>query len=255
MKLKLAFLTCLAASPSYGAVLAQYDFAAVTDANETTETFLSSSIDTNANTTASDITSPATHNSGAVHPEFGDIFNNGGNQAIGWSGRGNNPAQNFAIVMPIDTFISFDVNILSSHNLTSLTVLTGVHLTLNNTTNAYDYTLNYSTDGTNFFSAGTIVSGGGANQAATVTTTTPDLTETAGISFDLSGVAALQGVSGQVYFQLDPVASAGSGQNGVMSQRAGFVDDVVLNGTAVPEPSSTALLGLGGLALILRRKK
>jgi hypothetical protein len=29
----------------------------------------------------------------------------------------------------------------------------------------------------------------------------------------------------------------------------------VLTGTAVPEPSSMALLGLGGLALILRRRK
>ncbi|MGJ8657349.1 MAG: PEP-CTERM sorting domain-containing protein [Akkermansiaceae bacterium] len=32
-------------------------------------------------------------------------------------------------------------------------------------------------------------------------------------------------------------------------------DDITLNGTVVPEPSSTALLGLGGLALMMRRKK
>jgi len=32
-------------------------------------------------------------------------------------------------------------------------------------------------------------------------------------------------------------------------------DGVTLEGTVVPEPSSTALLGLGGLALILRRRK
>ncbi|WP_435892612.1 PEP-CTERM sorting domain-containing protein [Oceaniferula spumae] len=36
---------------------------------------------------------------------------------------------------------------------------------------------------------------------------------------------------------------------------ATFVDNVVLTGDAVPEPSSVALLGLGGLALILRRRK
>ena len=33
------------------------------------------------------------------------------------------------------------------------------------------------------------------------------------------------------------------------------IDDITLNGTVVPEPSSTALLGLGGLALILRRRR
>jgi hypothetical protein len=35
------------------------------------------------------------------------------------------------------------------------------------------------------------------------------------------------------------------------------LDDLVLGGTAVavPEPTTTALLGLGGLALILRRRR
>ena len=33
------------------------------------------------------------------------------------------------------------------------------------------------------------------------------------------------------------------------------IDNVAFSGTAVPEPSSTALLGLGGFALILRRRK
>ena len=32
-------------------------------------------------------------------------------------------------------------------------------------------------------------------------------------------------------------------------------NDLVLGASAVPEPSSTALLGLGGLALALRRKR
>ncbi len=35
----------------------------------------------------------------------------------------------------------------------------------------------------------------------------------------------------------------------------GLVDNVTLSVSAVPEPSTTALLGLGGLALILRRRK
>ena len=36
---------------------------------------------------------------------------------------------------------------------------------------------------------------------------------------------------------------------------AGFTGEITLTIAAVPEPSSTALLGLGGLALILRRRK
>jgi hypothetical protein len=36
---------------------------------------------------------------------------------------------------------------------------------------------------------------------------------------------------------------------------AGFLNAVSVRTTLVPEPSSTALLGLGGLALILRRRK
>ena len=43
----------------------------------------------------------------------------------------------------------------------------------------------------------------------------------------------------------------GSGGNG----KTYTLDNLNLNGTVVPEPSSTALLGLGGLALILRRRK
>ena len=37
--------------------------------------------------------------------------------------------------------------------------------------------------------------------------------------------------------------------------RHAFLDDIVITGNVVPEPSTAALLGLGGLALILRRRK
>jgi len=45
------------------------------------------------------------------------------------------------------------------------------------------------------------------------------------------------------------------GGGGTASWHQTAVDDVALNITAVPEPSTAVLLGLGGLALILRRRK
>jgi len=238
----------LAVGVTQAAVVAQYDFSNITDdGDESTVTFLAASVDSNADTTASQITSPATHNGGVVHPEFGDALNNG----IGWSGRGINPAANFGIIAPIDTYFSFDITIAIGYNLTSFDALTGVASTIGGTT-AYDYTLSYSFDGTSFTDIGTVVSGVNAGESATLSGNGSD---TGAIGYDLTGVAALQGVSGQVYFRLDPTVGSGTSTNGVMAQRGGWVDDVVVNGTVVPEPSSAVLLGLGGFALILRRRK
>ena len=58
-----------------------------------------------------------------------------------------------------------------------------------------------------------------------------------------TGAAALTNV------RVTLAGAIGTGHNGFL------IDEVSFDGTAVPEPSSTALLGLGGLALILRRRK
>jgi hypothetical protein len=50
------------------------------------------------------------------------------------------------------------------------------------------------------------------------------------------------------------LGSSVGGSEGAL-QLTGQVSDISFEPTAVPEPSSTALLGLGGLALILRRRK
>ncbi|MDA7506286.1 PEP-CTERM sorting domain-containing protein [bacterium] len=44
-------------------------------------------------------------------------------------------------------------------------------------------------------------------------------------------------------------------QNNNAGASASVIDDIIVNGTVIPEPSSALLLGLGGFALILRRKK
>jgi hypothetical protein len=56
--------------------------------------------------------------------------------------------------------------------------------------------------------------------------------------------------SGDILFRIGP-------GNANQGRFQGTIDDLVLSTvtTAVPEPSSTALLGLGGLALIIRRRR
>ena len=64
-------------------------------------------------------------------------------------------------------------------------------------------------------------------------------------SFTFNADDFLGGAEGQaIYLELDSL-----GQRGV------YFDNVLLTVGVVPEPTTTALLGLGGLALILRRRK
>ena len=83
--------------------------------------------------------------------------------------------------------------------------------------------------------------------------------ETGTVSLDATGQGLLTTFlqdnyeEGQFLFlglrQTGPAVGSGSGDGGFS------YTDVVLEVTTVPEPSSAALLGLGGLALIMRRRK
>ncbi|NWK57567.1 PEP-CTERM sorting domain-containing protein [Verrucomicrobiaceae bacterium N1E253] len=79
-------------------------------------------------------------------------------------------------------------------------------------------------------------------------------------TYDLNGVTAwteqdgvsfITGASGAELGEniIVRIAAVGLGGNGI------WFDAVSLEATAVPEPSAAALLGLGGLALVLRRRK
>jgi hypothetical protein len=58
-------------------------------------------------------------------------------------------------------------------------------------------------------------------------------------------------------YAIDPVITSGIRLHITNTGSDGYVrfEEILVQGTAVPEPTTTALLGLGGLALILRRRK
>jgi hypothetical protein len=53
----------------------------------------------------------------------------------------------------------------------------------------------------------------------------------------------------------DVIRLYGTANTGSWAVMGGLTFDTITNPTAIPEPSSTALLGLGGLALMLRRRR
>jgi hypothetical protein len=70
------------------------------------------------------------------------------------------------------------------------------------------------------------------------------------VNDDLDGTEG-QGLSGTVYFRV----YAGGGKQNNDSDDTFYLDNITVRGDVVPEPATMAMLGIGGLAALLRRRK
>ena len=115
-----------------------------------------------------------------------------------------------------------------------------------------DFQLSYSTDGTNFTDFGSMYaiprnspSGGGLWNETT-------RLSNAIFSFDLSAITELDDAA-TVYFRVTQMSDTTASGGTPVTSRS-LIDNVTINGTAVPEPAAT-LLGALGMAGLLRRRR
>ncbi|MGB2351812.1 MAG: PEP-CTERM sorting domain-containing protein [Akkermansiaceae bacterium] len=225
---------CLAMSHAHAAVIAEYDFN--TDLNASTE---------DANVTAGAFTSGA------------------GISGAGESGRSGTTNSLFALASATSTTTLSVGDAISADDYFSVTigVDSGYYMNLDSFTLDFGYTRNGALFGDKDLKAYIFSSADGFVDAGDIL---GDLTNTATVSnnsvqypggspnltVDLSTFDYVWS-GGEIEFRI--YLSDTTNSNGYIHR----IDNVTLNGTVavVPEPSSTALLGLGGLAVLLRRKR
>ena len=231
MKLKITLLAALVAgSQAQAVVIAQYDMADL--AIVSGQMSSTSDVAGNADVTAGGFVENLT--GGTAQGEFGTT---GSLVPAGTNGFGARSLNSD----PSDPWWEFTITPMGGATLalTTMTLDAGFNTTLSNSD--WDYNVSWDVDG---HASVLGVFDGPAGSMTSATST--------GLSIDLSALAAQNSA-----FTIRVTPDRVSGTNGALSQRAGWIDNVTLNAdvTPLPEPSSTMLLGLGGLALMLRRRR
>ncbi len=134
---------------------------------------------------------------------------------------------------------------------------TGISETISFSSTTHEFDLTSITWSYYLFSSGgrvdvnVSVNGTDIGTQSTVTTNAFDQI----LTWDASSVATASTYN--LVFSIDEVDPGGAGRATFFELQDQNSTGLVINGdiTAIPEPSSAALLGLGGLALILRRRK
>lgn len=159
---------------------------------------------------------------------------------------------------------SFDLVDGASYTRKINTLLWGVDYTYNGTATAWDYPANwpdltFAIDATRSITIGTAT--GNISQAGTLLTTYFDDS----LSFAAGTMASLYVADSGQFYRVDitaiglPVATVNNFNNKIDPPAGGFAQDTrevmaTFVVTQIPEPATMAILGLGGLALLRKRK-
>ncbi len=133
--------------------------------------------------------------------------------------------------------------------------LSNISLTFDQTssnTGPRDFGVFYSTNGVSFTQFGAdyqVLPNAAPNPTWNATTSSPIYT----FNYDLSSVTSLNNVS-TVTFRLQNTTTVAANGTTVAATGTDRVDNVIVQTQAVPEPASMAVLGLGVVALIRRRR-